>query len=84
MKARGELAHAIRNPLAAADANVRFLRDLCGDLERAIRSIPEEQAPAAWRRLDPPRLLQEAREALSDSAKALAQINDRVTKWRDG
>ena len=70
MDPRGEFAHAIRNPLAAVDANLRFVRELCRDLEREI-ARPGDTPPSS-------ELLREAQAALDDSVAAVQQIRDRL------
>ena len=84
MKARGELAHALRNPLAAADANIRFLKEICDDLERALHALPRSEVHETAEAPDAASLLREAREALGDSAQALSQINTRLANWTEG
>ncbi len=76
MDPRGEFAHAIRNPLAAVDANLRFVRELCRDLEREIARPGDAKSPAD--------LLQEARAALDDSVAAVQQIRDRLRQLVEG
>ncbi len=83
MNPRGELAHAIRNPLAAADANLRFVAELCGDLRALLRDVPEGQLPKSWNRKDPVALLNEVSEALSDSSEAGARADSRSTRALD-
>ncbi len=73
MDPRGEFAHSLRNPLAAVDANLRFLRELCRDLERGIAGPGD--------RVNPPELLREARAALDDSVQAVEQIRTRLRVW---
>ncbi len=84
MDPRGEFAHAIRNPLAAVDANLRFLRDVCEDLQRAVEASGTPRDPATWEGLDPPRLVREAREALGDSSEAVQKIQALISEWVAG
>lgn len=84
MDPRGEFAHAIRNPLAAVDANLRFLRDVCEDLQRAVEAAGTPRDPAMWKGLDPPRLVREAREALGDSSEAVQKIQTLISEWVAG
>lgn len=83
MDSRGEFAHSIRNPLAAVDANLRFLKEVCRDLERALKPGGARGEPGCSRDPDAPRLVGEALEALDDSCQAVEQIRKRLAAWVD-
>jgi hypothetical protein len=84
MDPRGEFAHSIRNPLAAVDANLHFLKEVCEDLQRAVEAVGTPHDPALWADLDPHRLIREAREALGDSSQAVQKIRALLGEWVEG
>ncbi len=81
MDSRGEFVHSIRNPLAAVDANLLFLKEVCDDMGRFVEAMAGPRDALLWAELDPPRLIREAREALGDSAQAIEQIRGRLSEW---
>ena len=80
----GHFLHAVRNPLAAADANLRYLEDVCGDIEKLLEAIAAGESPHrgdTWRSMDPPALLREARAAIDDSCQSLARLAELLRDW---
>ena len=80
----GEFLHALRNPLAAAGANLRYLEDVCVDLERLLEALAAGESPQqgdTWRSMDPPALLREARAAIDDSSQSLARLGELLREW---